>query len=129
MINEDAPVKRAPVSGKVANGTLGGGAVTLLVWALTYFIPSWHSAIPGGLETLLPGALGALGFYITGFASKHQATTDEVIHAVQKGEVILSQVENAIHPMIEAGIPVPPPPAGRPATGSFGRAIKDRPQA
>lgn len=117
MINDDMPAKRAPVSGKVSNGTLGGGAVGLLVAILTYFVPAWHSAIPNGLEPFIPVLTSAVGYYLTGFASKHQATTDEVIHAIQKGEVILSEVEKAVNPVLEAGSPV------------AGRRVRDMPQA
>lgn len=89
---------RAAISGKVANGTIGGTAVTLITWALTFFIPAWQSAIPSGLQALLPGILGAVGFYISGYASKHQATTDEVIAALKKGELVIAEIEAAIQP-------------------------------
>lgn len=91
---------KAPISGKVANGTIGGTAVALITWALTYFIPAWQSGIPGPLQALLPGVLGAAGFYITGFASRHQATTDEVIAAVRKGEVVIAEIEAVLHPPV-----------------------------
>lgn len=96
-------ITKAPISGKVANGTIGGTAVALITWVLTYFIPAWQSGIPGPLQALLPGVLGAAGFYISGFASKHQATTDEIIAAVRKGEVVVAQIEAVLHPAAGSG--------------------------
>jgi len=64
-------VAKQPISNKVAAGTLTGGAVTVLTWALTTYIPAWHSGIPSTLAALLPGAVGALGYFAGGYMAKH----------------------------------------------------------
>lgn len=112
MENDAAP-PRKPLSAKVTNGTVGGVAVGLVTWALTWFVPAWQSAIPGPLQALIPTVLGAAGYYITGFSTKHQATTDEIVRAIRSGEVVLAEVEKAIHPMIEAAPAAPGDPVMR----------------
>ncbi len=62
---------KQPISNKVAAGTLTGTAVTVLTWALTTYIPAWHSGIPSTLAALLPGLVGAVGYFAGGYMAKH----------------------------------------------------------
>lgn len=68
----------APISNKVSNGTLGGGAAGIVSALLVYFIPAFHSGIPAPLAPIIPALIGAIGYFGSGFVSKHQATGDEI---------------------------------------------------
>jgi hypothetical protein len=74
--------KRAPVSPKVANGTLSGLAVSVVTWILTTYIPTFHNGLPQNIRDLLPALVGVGGFYVGGYLSKHQATSTEIQRAV-----------------------------------------------
>lgn len=85
-------MKASPVSPKVSNGTLAGLASTLLTSALVYFVPSWHSGLPGFAPYLISGAVGAIGYFGTGYLSKHPATAAEIATAIADMEKIASAV-------------------------------------
>lgn len=74
--------KHAPVSPKVANGSLSGLAVSVVTWVLTTYIPTFHNGLPTQLRDLVPALVGVVGFYAGGWLSKHPATAAEIQRAV-----------------------------------------------
>lgn len=87
---------RSPVSAKVSNGTLLGLATSLATAGLEYFVPAWHSGIPGFAQYLIMGGLGAAGYFGGGWLSSHKATAAEIEAAVAELETISKAV--AAHP-------------------------------
>jgi len=83
------------ISNKVGNGTLTGAAVALLTWALTYFIPAWHSGLPPAVGDLLPAAVGVIGYFAGGYLSTHRATVAEVERAIAEAEAVISADQHA----------------------------------
>jgi hypothetical protein len=74
----------APISNKVSAGTLTGAAVTAITWILTQYIPTWHSGIPATLAALLPGIVGAAGYFAGGYLARHYPAADEVLETALK---------------------------------------------
>jgi len=86
-----------PVSGKVTVGTLSGLLLALVTWILTTFVPPWHSGIPTILAQLLPGLLGAVGYFAGGWLAKHRITSAELAAAVKD----LEEMYTAVHPVTQ----------------------------
>lgn len=86
-------MKRDPVSSKVSVGTLGGGALATITWALTTFVPAWHNGIPTQLQTFIPALLGIIGYFGAGYAAKHSATVSEIGTALQDAEKVIGLFE------------------------------------
>jgi len=103
---------QAPVSDKVGNGTLVGSAAALVSWALTYFIPAWHSGIPAPLQALIPGVVAAAGYFIAGYRSTHSATVAEVTTAVRDAIAIQAAAQEHPNPDIVAPLAGQTSPAG-----------------
>ena len=82
-----------PVSAKVSGGTLSGAAVGILTAILTTEVPAWHSGLPTPIAALLPPLLGAAGFFVGGYLSKHAATASEVSRAVEDAEKIVAALQ------------------------------------
>lgn len=78
------------ISAKVSNGTLVGIVSSLLTWALTYYIPAWHSGIPPALAHVIPAVVGAGGYFIGGYRSRHRATVEEVTTALDDAEQLIA---------------------------------------
>lgn len=71
------------ISGKVSNGSLSGIVVLTITWILTTYIPAFHSGIPPALAQLIPGLVGAAGYFGGGYLARHKATPDEIEAAIQ----------------------------------------------
>jgi len=84
------------VSAKVANGAVTGALVAAITWGLTYFIPAWHSGIPGPVGDALPAVAGLIAYYAGAWWSTHRATMPEVERALADAAVILAQERQAV---------------------------------
>jgi hypothetical protein len=77
------------VSSKVSLGTLGGGAVGIVSSLLVYYIPAWHSGLPGYVAYILPVLLTLAGHFLSGYMATHKATAAEV-------DIALAEAEHAV---------------------------------
>jgi hypothetical protein len=104
---------------KVAAGSAATVVVGLLTWALTTFIPSWHSGIPADLLPFIPVAAGWLTGSVAGYFAPHthrpdlgQLITGELVTVEHAAEAVASQAAQA---QALPGVPGPakdgPPPA------------------
>jgi hypothetical protein len=85
------------ISAKVGNGTAVGTAVGLVTWALTTFIPAWHTGIPVQLANVLPLVIGVIGYFVGGYLSTHQATVTEVETAISNANKVIAVTEPGAH--------------------------------
>jgi hypothetical protein len=115
MVSQATP--KAPISQKVYGASGGGLALGLVTWALTTFIPAWHSGIPVTLQPLIPALVGVVGAFLGGWLSKHRITPQELQEAVNFSKSIESIIKPvtqvitvpAILPELKFPEPVKPP--------------------
>ena len=104
------------ISNKVTTGTLSGLALLLITWALTTFIPAWHSALPAPVATVLPGVIAAAGYFSGGWTARHQATVSEIERAAADADAITAAITRMGHPVTAApagsSVRTPEPPPG-----------------
>jgi|SRR5215831_3206163 len=92
------PPVKAGVSAKVSNPVPAGVVAAVLTWALTYFIPAFHSGIPPAAEPLIVGASYGIAAWATGYASTHRATAGEVMTALDQARALLqAEGESVVH--------------------------------
>jgi len=91
---------RAGISAKVGNGTLDGALLAAVTWGLTYFIPAWHSGIPGPVGDALPAIVGLVGYFGGGYLSTHRATVQEVRAAVEEARQVLALEAGPAAPVV-----------------------------
>lgn len=89
---------KEPISGKVSNGTLGGGAIGLVTLLLVQFIPAWHHGIPVFVSAALPFVLSVAGYFLAGYKAQHKATVTEIEKAVADSQTVLKLVQDAVVP-------------------------------
>ena len=70
------PARNSVVETKVAAQSATGITIGLLTWALTYFIPAWHSGIPGPLLPFIPVAAAWLTGTGAGWLARHTHRPD-----------------------------------------------------
>ena len=101
-----------PVSGKVIGGTGLGAAVGLATWALTTFIPAWHSGLPDQLATALPFVIGVLGYAAGGYLARHRATALEIQKSLNDAIDVIEAYRSQAHPPLDTlpSFPTPPLP-------------------
>jgi hypothetical protein len=92
MVSQATP--KAPISQKVYGASGGGLALGLVTWALTTFIPAWHSGIPPTLQPLIPALVAVVGAFAGGWFSKHRLTPQELQDAI----TFAKSIESIIHP-------------------------------
>lgn len=59
-----------PVHNKVSVGLAWGSPAAVITWALTTFIPAWHSGIPDTLARALPGFVGVAAYFWASWSAK-----------------------------------------------------------
>jgi hypothetical protein len=101
----------APISNKVASGTLTGAALTVLTWALTTYIPAWHHGLPATFAALLPGIVGAAGYYAGGYMAKHYPAAGEITQAALKLLADAGLMPKPPDPPGAVRVTKPPPPS------------------
>jgi hypothetical protein len=115
MTTPAADIPRNPVSQKVYGASGGATSLALVTWALTTYIPSWHSGIPPTLAPLLPGLIGVIGAFSGGYLSTHRVTAQELATALTDLHNVNEIIQKAVV-AIEAPLP---PGTYNTGSGSF----------
>ena len=79
---------------KISAGTL----VAFITWALTTYVPAWHSGLPSAVSAFLPAVAGLIAVFL----KKEKTVVLDAEALVQRGEVAASRVETVVQRVEQA---------------------------